>query len=194
MNRISRNGNRFTARDVALIGMMTAVMEVCKQALSFLPNVELVTFLVIMFSIFWGRKATIATVVLTLLETAVYGISTWVLMYLYIWPLLSLTAWRLRKCDNVYVWSALSGLYGLIFGALCSLPNLVLVGPATTFSYWISGIPYDVIHCVSNAVLMFVLYRPVSHVLRQIKHRCEACYPLPLRYLFRVISKAFVFH
>ena len=27
------------------------------------------------------------------------------------------------------------------------------------FSWWVSGIPYDVIHCVSNTVLVFVLFR-----------------------------------
>lgn len=171
MNHGKQSGSRFTPRDIALVGMMAAVMEVCKEALSFLPNVELVTFLVILFSIFWGRKATLATVILTVLEIALYGISLWVLIYLYIWPLLSLLAWQLRKCRNIFVWSAFSGLYGLAFGALSSLPNLLLFGPAAAFTFWVTGLPYDLLHGVSNAVLMFLLYRPVAGVLEQIKHR-----------------------
>ena len=40
---------KITILDIALIGVMTAMLEVCKTALSFLPNVELVSFWIILF-------------------------------------------------------------------------------------------------------------------------------------------------
>ena len=38
---------KLTVRDITLIGMMVAVIEVCKAALGFLPNIELTTFWII---------------------------------------------------------------------------------------------------------------------------------------------------
>ena len=61
-------------RDIALIGMMTAVIEVSKLALSFLPNVELVTFWIIMFTLFFGPKVIYSIVVFILIEISIYDI------------------------------------------------------------------------------------------------------------------------
>ena len=44
---------RLTIQDITLIGMMVAVIEVCKMAMTFLPNIELTTFWVIMFTLFF---------------------------------------------------------------------------------------------------------------------------------------------
>ena len=77
-------------QDIALIGMMTAVIEVSKLALSFLPNIELVTFWIIMFTLFLGTKTIYAIAAFILIEISLYGVQTWVIMYLYMWPVLSL--------------------------------------------------------------------------------------------------------
>ena len=37
------------------------------------------------------------------------------------------------------------------------------------FSWWVSGIPYDVIHCVSNTVLVFALFLPLRRALERAK-------------------------
>lgn len=44
------------ASDIALMGMMIATLEVAKYALSFLPNVELVTLLIILYTLYFGNK------------------------------------------------------------------------------------------------------------------------------------------
>lgn len=38
-------------------------------------------------------------------------------------------------------------------------------GIHTAFAWWVSGIPFDMIHGVSNFVLMLVLYKPLRRVL-----------------------------
>ena len=47
---------RLTTKDIALIGMMIATIEIVKRALAFLPNVELVTLLVILYTLFVKTK------------------------------------------------------------------------------------------------------------------------------------------
>ena len=47
----------FSIKDIAYIGMAVALIESCKVALSFLPNIELTSFWLIMFTLFMGWKA-----------------------------------------------------------------------------------------------------------------------------------------
>ncbi len=85
-----KNPFQVSVRDIALIGMMTAVIEVSKLALAAVPNVELVTFWIIMFSLFFGPKVIYSILVFILIEVSIYGVNVWVIMYLYIWPTLAL--------------------------------------------------------------------------------------------------------
>ncbi|MCR4568097.1 MAG: hypothetical protein K5769_08590 [Pseudobutyrivibrio sp.] len=168
----------FSAKDIAYIGIMIAVIEACKFALSFLPNIELTTFWLIMFTLFYGRKTAILVPVLILVEGAVYGVNTWWIMYLYIWPLLVLMAWLFRKCESALFWAIFSGIFGLCFGGLCALTPFFMgvftegisSGFNTAFSFWISGIPWDIVHCVGNFVFMLILFKPIGKVMKKAFH------------------------
>lgn len=91
------SGWKVTVRDIALIGMMIAIIEVSKRALDFLPNVELVTFWIIMFTLFLGKKAMYGVFGFVLIEGMIYGIHVWWIMYLYIWPALVVITLLFRK-------------------------------------------------------------------------------------------------
>lgn len=43
-------------RDIARIGVMIALLEAVKNALAFVPNVELVTLFIILFTLFFEGK------------------------------------------------------------------------------------------------------------------------------------------
>ena len=77
-----------TGGDVALVGMMVAVIEACKFAMAALPNVELTSFWVILFALCFGRRIYLVVPVFILIEGVVYGFGMWWFMYLYAWPLL----------------------------------------------------------------------------------------------------------
>ena len=53
--RLYTQQTKITTKDIALIGVMIAVLEVTKQALAFLPNVEITTLLVILFAIYFEK-------------------------------------------------------------------------------------------------------------------------------------------
>ena len=46
---------KLSIKDITLIAMTVAIIEVCKITLSFLPNIELTTFWLIMFTIYYNR-------------------------------------------------------------------------------------------------------------------------------------------
>ncbi len=166
---------RLTIHDITLIGMMVAVIEVCKVTLSFLPNIELTSFWLILFTIYFGWKIVYVVPVFILIEGFMYGIHFWWIMYLYVWPLLVLVVWIFHRKDDVWFWSFVSAFFGLSFGFLCSLVYVVIGtaegglanGLKVAFAWWISGIPWDIVHGAGNFVLMLVLYKPVRAIMRR---------------------------
>ena len=89
-------------------------------------------------------------------------------MYVYVWPILVLVTMAFRRRKSMWVFVAISGGFGFIFGALCSIPYLFIGGLYQAFTWWVAGLPYDAIHGVSNTVLMIVLYHPVRKVVNRL--------------------------
>lgn len=158
-----------SVKDIALIGMMTATIEVAKCALSFLPNIELVSFLIILYTLFFGKLIFLAIPVFILLEGCIYGFGLWWIMYLYAWPLLALLTLLFRRQKSPLFWSVLSALFGLFFGALCAIPYLFVSGPRGAFAWWAAGIPFDILHCVSNFFICLLLYTPMRRLLEKLR-------------------------
>ena len=169
--------NYISTKDICLVGIMVAVIEVCKVTMSFLPNIELTSFWLIMFTLFFGKRVFFAIVVFILLEGCVYGFGLWWGMYLYVWPLLVIFTWRFRRQNSVWFWSVFSAVFGLMFGLLSSFTYIVIgavgvgvkSGLYSGFSWWIAGIPWDITHGIGNFVLMLLLYKPVRSVMIQMK-------------------------
>lgn len=167
----------FSILDIAQIGIMVAIIEVSKFALSGVPNIELTSFWLIMFTLFFGWKIIAVVPVFILIEGAFYGMQMWWIMYLYSWPFLVFVVWLLRKNTSALLWAIVSGTFGLMFGALCAIPYFFIgfasgglsAGAHTAFTWWVSGIPWDIIHCVGNFVIMLVLYHPVSRAMKAIR-------------------------
>lgn len=162
-------------RQLARLGLMVAVLEVSKLALAAIPNIELVSFWVILFTLWIGWRSLYAIYGFVLLEGILYGVHFWWIAYLYVWTILAALTQLLRKQTAPLFWAILSGLFGLFFGALCAIPyaaagilngglwNGFLAG----FSWWIAGIPYDLLHCVGNFIIMLILYKPVIAVMKK---------------------------
>lgn len=77
-------------------------------------------------------------------------------------------AWLVRKMESRLGWGLLCGFYGLIFGTLTAIPVLILSGPAATLAYIISGIPFDLVHGVSNFLLAFLLLPTLRRILARL--------------------------
>lgn len=167
---------KLTTQDIATIGMMVAVIEVCKVVLMGLPNIELTTFWVIMFSIYFGNTVFWAIPVFALIEGAMFGFQIWWIMYLYMWPSLALLARVLKKIDSVMAYSVLSSAYGFLFGFFCAIPYLFIGmtdggiknGFYSAFTWWVAGIPFDMVHGVGNFVLMLILYKPIRLIMNKL--------------------------
>lgn len=161
-------------KDIVIIGMMSAILFTVQVALSFLPNIELVSILIILFTLMLKQKTIYIIYVFAITEGFIYGFGIWWIYYLYVWTILYITVMIFRKKRSAYFWSIVSGLFGLSFGALCSIPYFFIGGLPTGFAYWVSGIPFDLIHGVSNFALALILFRPLYLLLDKVNKRTES--------------------
>ena len=154
-------------RRLILLALLGALLIVSKQALAGLPNVELVTLLIILYVCVFGRYALAPTVVFVVSQMTIYGFGIWTINYIYIWALLVLAALPLRKQRSPLLWAMISGIYGLSFGALCAIPYFFIGGASMAVTYWLSGIKFDFMHCVANFIIALALYKPLLIALQK---------------------------
>lgn len=158
---------RSKARSLAWMGVLTALLFAGQVVMSFLPNLEIVSLLIILYTIFFGKKVFWMIYSFVFLEGFLYGFGMWWFQYLYLWSILAVAALFFRSNTSALFWSILSGFFGLSFGALCTLPYLIAGGPAAALSYWVSGLGFDLIHCIGNVVLCLVLFKPLYALLQK---------------------------
>lgn len=158
---------------MVLCGILAVIMAALQVAMSPLPNLEPVSLLVLVYTRVFGWQIFYILAVFILVEGLVFGFGLWWLSYLYVWPVWVLMVRMLSRKDTdrpAITWATASGAFGLGFGALCALPYLV-GGPWAAVSYWIAGIPFDLMHCGGNFVLALVLANPLYQLLKQLKER-----------------------
>lgn len=158
-------------KDIVIIGAMSALLIAVQVGLSFLPNIELVSLIVILCTIIYGWKTLYIIYIFVLAEGFIYGFGIWWINYLYVWTILMLISMLFRDKRSPFFWAILSGAFGLGFGLLCSIPYLFIGGPALAASYIISSIPFDAIHCVGNYVLTLALFVPLYRLLDWVSKR-----------------------
>lgn len=166
-----RDKRPLTLRELVSLALIAAIIIAFKEAMSFLPNIEPVTMLLICTTLVYGAKALYPCAIFVLAEGLLYGFGWYFFVYIYVWPILVLVVLFLRRRVTSYVtWTAVGALYGLLFGPLCCIEALVVSGWRMAFSYWISGIPYDVVHCIGNAVICGALLKPLTTLMERLAH------------------------
>lgn len=154
--------------EVALFGVLAGLTFAAKMVMAAFANIEPVSLMVMLFAVTFGRKAVYPIYVYVLLEFATFGIQLWSVNYLYIWLVLALGAWLMREVTSPIGWALLSGIFGLLFGALCAPVDVFVGGWSYALGKWVTGIPFDVAHCIGNFVMALLLFVPLRKVLERL--------------------------
>lgn len=159
---------KLTLFEVALFGILGGLTFAAKFVMAGLPNIEPSSLMVMLFAVTFGWKGLFPTYVYVALEILINGINVWNIPYLYAWLILFAAAWLMRNMTHPLAWALLSGVFGLIFGLLCVPTTWIMSGFESGLAWWISGIPYDVIHCVANFVIALLLFVPLRKLLHKL--------------------------
>ncbi len=157
--------------EVVLFGMLGALTFALQVVMAPLPNIEPVSLLVMLFGAVFGLRGLYAVYVFVVMEVLFHGIGLWNVNYLYIWTVLAVAAICLRKMESPLGWAILSAVYGLCFGALCGIVDVFIGGFSYAVTKWISGIPFDLLHCGGNFAIALILWKPLRVLLDRLSRK-----------------------
>jgi energy-coupling factor transport system substrate-specific component len=146
-------------------------MFATQVALAFLPNIEITSLLVILFTLVLKKRVFWIIGIFVLLEGLLYGFGVWWYSYIYVWAILAGITMLFRRMKSVLGWALLSGIYGLSFGLLTEIPFLLIGGVTSALGFWISGLLFDIIHCVGNIVVCVALFQPLRSLLERLNDK-----------------------
>ncbi len=173
---MKENLHRTRAIKLALIAVMAATMEGGKLALSFIPNVEIVTLLCALYGYVFGLSGVVATYVFVGLETLIWGVSSWVITYLIHWGAVAIIFALLGRfrIKNRLITTACAMALTVAFGVLSSLID---TGLFTGFydDFWkrfaiiyTRGAAFYIAEIICNLVLFLVAFTPLVKLLDRI--------------------------
>ena len=165
-----RNKTKITLFELALCAIYGSLMLVGKVALEALPNIHLVGMFTVLFTFVYRFKALISVYVFVLLSGIIYGFGVWWWPYIYIWAVLWAMAMlipkNISKKAAMIVFPIVCGLHGFLYGTLYAPFQALAFGFdfEKTILWIIAGIPYDIIHGVSNFALGLLIL-PLSQAI-----------------------------
>lgn len=143
-------------------------MYVSQIIMASLPNIEIVSLFIILITRKFGIRALYSIYIFVFCEIFTYGFSMWVINYLYVWVILWFSVFIIRKIDDVWVYSILSAIFGILFGTFCSIPYFITGGIGGGIGYIISGFWYDILHCAGNLISVSILYKPLTNIMNKL--------------------------
>ena len=159
-----RTARRAATRELVLLALLTALLLVLQVALSAIPNVEMVTLLIALYTLHYRHKALAIIYVFVLCEGFIYGFGFWAINYMYVWAVLWGLVMLVRNTKSPVAWALILSMYGLCFGLLCAIPYLFIGGAGMMWAYFVSGIPFDIAHGLSNFAIALMLFTPLHRL------------------------------
>lgn len=166
---------KLRAKEIAIFGMLGAMMYASKVVMDAFPNIHLLGVFVIAMTVVYRAKALYPIYLYALLLGLFNGFSTWWVPHLYLWTILwgaaMLLPKRMPKWLAPFVYMALCAVHGFLYGTLYAPFQALAFGLDWNgmVAWIIAGLPFDVIHSVSN-FFCGALIVPLITVLRRLKN------------------------
>ena len=160
-----------STRELVILAFLGAILLVSQIALAPLPNIEIVSLLIYIYTQIYGKKVFLPIYTFVFLEGCVYGFGVWWFGYLYVWSILAIIVLLIKDESlkkSLPFSCVVLGAYGLSYGFLFAIPYFVVLGAKSGMAYWVSGIPFDLVHAAGNAAVTLILYRPLRHLLERL--------------------------
>ena len=145
-------------KETAVFGMLAAMMYASKLVMEALPNIHILGAIIVAVTVVYRVKALYPIYIFSVLVGVFSGFSLWWIPYLYIWQILWLFVMLLPKALpkkwTPIIYMSVSSLHGFLYGTLYAPAQAIIFGLdfKGTIAWIISGIPFDLIHGVSNFI------------------------------------------
>ena len=164
----------FTVREIVLLAVLATLLMLQKELMSFLPNISLTVFLMLLYAkcLGFGRSAAIITVYL-LLDSMIWGslnpiftTAQWIGWIL--GPALYCTVFK--KTENNIVLACAAALAAFLYCWVMVVPTALIYTNqiGTLGAYLLTDIPWELVLALSGFIPTLLLYEPLSKRLRQL--------------------------
>lgn len=149
---------KLRVKDIAVFGMLGALMYASKIIMDVLPNIHLIGTFIVAMTVVYRSKALYPLYIFVLLTGLMNGFGTWWIPYLYIWAVLwgmtMLIPKKIPDKAKPIVYSAVCSLHGFLYGVLYAPAQALLFGlDFKGMLTWIAaGLPFDLTHGISNFI------------------------------------------
>ena len=158
--RLQKSG--LSVREIAIFGMLGALMYASKILMDAFPNIHLIGTLITAITIVYRKKALYPIYVFVFLTGFLHGFANWWLPYLYIWTVLwgmvmliprrftegKTKGAKLRPVAYMCVCAAHGFLYGVLYAPMQAL--LFGLSFEGMVAWIVAGLPFDITHGISN--------------------------------------------
>lgn len=169
--------SRLTIREIAIFGMLGAIMYASKFVMEILPNVHLLGVFTVAFTVVYRKKALYPIYTYVILNGIFCGFATWWIPYLYLWTVLwgvvMLLPREMPPKVRPIVYMSVCAAHGFLFGTLYAPAQALLFGLnfKGMVAWIIAGLRWDLIHGVSNFICGMAIV-PIIAALR-LAEKCE---------------------
>lgn len=163
-------------KDVALIAIFAALLFAQEELLSFLPNVQLTIFLIVLYSKVLGfKKTSIIVIIHTILDSLFMGslnlayfpfmLAGWLFI-----PIIISTI--LKNTENQLILALFGIIASFVYSWMFVIPS-VLITKVDLLAYLSADLLFEVVLAATSFVSILWLYKPLSKALQQLFKKNE---------------------
>ena len=164
---------KLSVAELTIFAMLGALMYCSKLILEWAPNIHLLGMFIMVFTVVYRKKALIPIYIFVFMTGLFNGFSVWWIPYVYIWAVLWALTMLLPKkmptAAKAVVYPLVCALHGFVYGTLYAPAQALMFGfnLEQTIAWILSGIPFDVIHGISNFAVGFMIL-PLVNLLNKL--------------------------
>lgn len=164
-------------REIVLVAVMTAFSVAGRFIFAAIPFFKPVTAIVVMSAIYFGPQAGFMTGAMSALISNIYfGQGAWTVFQMFCWGIIGFIAGLLNK-KGILEKPVPLCIYGVFAGALYSVVmdvwTVLSADGVLNFERWLAALatalPVTISYCVSNAVFLLILRKPLGRKLKRLK-------------------------
>ena len=155
--------NKIKIIDLAIIPILTAIIFVQEQLLSFLPNIQFTVFLLVLYS---KKIGLVRTSFIAAIHTILDCLITSSLNIIYTpfmlvgWLIIPFTICLFcKRCENPIILALLGAAFSFIYSWLFFIPNC-LITHINIIDYFFADILFELLLASSSFLSILWLYRP----------------------------------
>ena len=156
--------------------MLVALCVVSRTFFQAIVNVQPVTAILLIITIYWGVYQGLLVSILSILITNFYmGMGVWTIAQIATYFLIIFLTGLLKQVPkfkkSLVIQAIYAGISGLLFGFFISAVQAPFLGISAFLPYYLAGIPVDVMHAAGNIAFYLLLTPILKKLLTQTTQR-----------------------